>query len=63
MSWIWENREWLFSGVAVALISGIVAAVLRLRHQSGTGHHQRQSGGKGSTNIQIGSIERDSGQP
>ena len=63
MDWLWDNREWLFSGIAATLVGGIIAFVLRRREQAGTGHRQQQSGGKGSTNIQIGSIDRDNRQP
>ena len=63
MDWIWDNREWLFSGVAVVAIGSFVTWLFRSRKKGGTAYRQRQSGGKGSTNVQIGSIGRDDRKP
>lgn len=31
MDWIWSNKEWLFSGVAVAIIAGVYRFIFRRR--------------------------------
>jgi hypothetical protein len=48
--WIVNNKEWLFGGVGVAVISGIMTLVWRYR----TGSSQNQKGGVNSTNVQAG---------
>lgn len=52
MEWILKNKEWLFSGAAVAipvaLISWIVGWFISSRDK------QQQKGGDGSINIQVG---------
>lgn len=45
IDWIAENKEWLFSGVFVAVIGWLFIS---------KGKKQVQKGGKGSTNIQVG---------
>lgn len=59
MDWVWENKEWLFSGVAVVLATGVVTWLFRRRDDAKVRYKQKQSGGARSTNIQIGSIGRD----
>ena len=49
MEWIIQNKEWLFSGIAIALPLSIVSWVISKR-----GSKQVQKGGKNSTNIQVG---------
>jgi len=49
MDWIIENKEWLFSGIAIALPLAIVGWLISSR-----GNKQVQKGGKNSTNIQVG---------
>lgn len=49
MEWIVENKEWLFSGVAIAIPLAIIGWLL-----SGRGSKQVQNGGDRSTNIQVG---------
>lgn len=49
MEWIIENKEWLFSGVAIAIPLAIVGLFF-----SGQGNKQVQKSGDNSTNIQIG---------
>ncbi|WP_368205829.1 hypothetical protein [Aeromonas sp. s5] len=49
MEWILENKEWLFSGVAIAIPLAIIGWFL-----SGKVNKQVQKGGNNSTNIQIG---------
>jgi len=49
MNWIIENKDWLFSGVAIAVPLAIVGWFITTR-----GHKQVQKGGNNSTNIQVG---------
>ena len=49
MEWIIENKEWLFSGIAIALPLSIVGWII-----SNRGDKQVQKGGKNTTNIQVG---------
>lgn len=49
MEWIMENKEWLFSGIAIAIPLSIVGWIT-----SKNGNKQVQKSGKNSTNIQVG---------
>lgn len=49
MEWIIENKDWLFSGIAIAVPLAIVGWFISTR-----GNKQIQKGGKNSTNIQVG---------
>ncbi|MFA6310510.1 MAG: hypothetical protein WCV99_21970 [Sterolibacterium sp.] len=49
MEWIVENKDWLFSGVAIAIPLAIIGWSI-----SGRGNKQIQKGGDKSTNIQVG---------
>ncbi len=49
MGWILENKEWLFSGVAIAIPLAIIGWFFSCRINK-----QTQKGGDNSTNIQIG---------
>jgi hypothetical protein len=49
MNWIIENKEWLFSGIAIAIPLAIIGWFISSR-----GNKQTQKGGDGSTNIQVG---------
>lgn len=49
MEWIVENKEWLFSGIAIAIPLAIIGWII-----SKKGNKQNQKGGNGSTNIQVG---------
>ena len=49
MEWIVQNKEWLFSGVAIAIPIAIVGWLF-----SRGGSKQTQKGGHNSTNIQVG---------
>lgn len=61
MDWLIENKEWLFSGIAIAIPLAIAGWVLSSKSQK-----QIQKGGKGSTNIQVGGSinikEKDKGE-
>lgn len=49
MDWIIENKEWLFSGVAIAIPLAIIGWLISTRKSK-----QVQKGGENSTNIQVG---------
>ena len=49
MEWIIENKDWLFSGIAIAVPLAIAGWFISTR-----GNKQVQKGGKNSTNIQVG---------
>tara|TARA_A200000113_G_scaffold191485_1_gene180231 strand:+ start:316 stop:501 length:186 start_codon:yes stop_codon:yes gene_type:complete len=49
MEWIAENKDWLFSGIAIALPLAIVGWFISSRK-----NRQSQKGGNNSTNIQVG---------
>jgi hypothetical protein len=49
MEWIIENKDWLFSGIAIALPLAIVGWFISSRR-----NRQTQKGGDNSTNIQVG---------
>ena len=49
MEWLAENKDWLFSGVAIALPLAIVGWFISSRK-----NRQSQKGGDNSTNIQVG---------
>lgn len=49
MEWIIENKNWLFSGIAIAIPLALIGWFVTSR-----GNKQSQKGGKNSTNIQVG---------
>jgi hypothetical protein len=49
MEWILANKDWLFSGVAIALPLAIIGWIFSSRK-----NRQVQKGGDNSTNIQVG---------
>ncbi|MAD45835.1 MAG: hypothetical protein CMH98_12585 [Oceanospirillaceae bacterium] len=49
MEWITENKDWLFSGVAIAIPLAIIGWFI-----SSSKNKQVQKGGHNSTNIQVG---------
>jgi len=55
-NWIAENKEWVFSGLGVAIITIVVSFLVRSHNQSNS---QRQSSGDHSTNIQMMDIKND----
>lgn len=52
MEWINENKEWIFSGVGVIVISAIINAIFKGKKRKRL--TQNQNSGKNSTNIQAG---------
>jgi type VI protein secretion system component VasK len=55
MHWITENKEWLFSGVAVAVPLAVIGWFLaRAKRRSEKRIEQKQKSGSGSINIQVG---------
>ena len=62
LKWVADNKDWIFDGVGVALIVGIVTWFGSRRDKGSADNiplRQRQRGGKGSTNVQIGSIHKE----
>lgn len=49
MEWIVENKDWLFSGAAIALPLAVIGWFISSRKAK-----QTQKGGDNSTNIQVG---------
>lgn len=49
IEWLSENKEWLFSGIAIAIPLALIGWFI-----SSKGSKQVQKGGKNSTNIQVG---------
>jgi len=48
MDWIIQNKEWLFSGIAISIPLFIIG-----RTMTSNGNKQKQKGGTGSINIQV----------
>jgi hypothetical protein len=53
LSFLDQNKEWMFSGLGVVALTGIVSLFLRRRDPKQS-VQQKQTGGHGSTNIQVG---------
>ncbi|MGX9418162.1 hypothetical protein ACWU4D_12500 [Vibrio sp. WJH972] len=49
MEWIADNKDWLFSGIAIAIPLAIIGWFISSRKNK-----QIQKGGDNSTNIQVG---------
>lgn len=49
LDWFWRNKEWIFSGIGVAILVAIIGWI---RGKPSGGQSQRS--GKNSTNIQSG---------
>ena len=49
MEWFIRNKEWLLSGAAIAIPIAIITWLFSKKSRI-----QKQKGGKGSTNIQVG---------
>lgn len=52
MQWVIDNAEWIFSGIGVFVISGIVALITKNKRAKTI--KMKQKSGASSTNIQIG---------
>ena len=50
LTWVIDNKEWIFSGIGVAVITGVIALLKRRQN----GLTQRQRSGANSTNLQAG---------
>jgi hypothetical protein len=50
LTWVIDNKEWIFSGVGAVLLSTLIMWLLRQRN----GVTQGQSSGANSTNVQAG---------
>lgn len=48
MQWILDNKEWLFSGIGVLIISAIIGLIFRNKNNI----NQTQKAGKNSTSYQ-----------
>ncbi len=55
MDWLVENKEWLFSGIGVAIGAAVIGRFFRTRYKKDSNVTQVQrSKGKNSPNIQSG---------
>lgn len=54
MSWIIENKEWIFSGVGATVIGIIITIIIQKKDLNKKNKNLKQKSGKNSTNIQIG---------
>jgi hypothetical protein len=50
LAWVIDNKEWIFGGIGVAVVTGVIA-LLRRRQNGVT---QKQTSGANSTNVQAG---------
>lgn len=53
MQWIINNIEWIFSGIGVFVITGIISLFIRKKN-NGKSIKMKQRSGSHSSNIQIG---------
>ncbi|MEE9337499.1 MAG: hypothetical protein V3U87_05420 [Methylococcaceae bacterium] len=51
MDWLVENKDWLFSGIAIAIPLSVLGWIINKRKRS---RIQNQKGGDSSTNLQAG---------
>jgi hypothetical protein len=51
LNWIVQNKEWIFSGIGVAVITGFISI---LSKNKGTSSKQTIRSGGGSNNLQAG---------
>ena len=51
VAWIFDNKQWLFSGLGLALVAGVWRLVIKKRDSSFT---QTIRSGDNSTNVQVG---------
>lgn len=65
INWIMENKEWLFSGLGILIITSIFGVIKfslnknKDKDNRGQCINQRQNGGEGSINVQIGNINKN----
>jgi hypothetical protein len=52
--WIWNNRQWVFSGVGVALVTAIAYTLRRYLSPTDGPRQQSQASGAHSVNVQAG---------
>ena len=50
LTWVFNNKEWIFGGIGVAAITGVIALLRRRQN----GLTQKQASGANSTNVQAG---------
>jgi|GEM_PF-6697020 len=55
INWIITNKEWIFSGIGVVIITGIIG-ILKGKEKSKDNIKMNQKSGKNSSNIQIGQL-------
>lgn len=53
MQWIIDNKEWLFSGIGVFVLSGFVTTLLIRRKQNNKTLKMKLRSDNNSTNIQV----------
>lgn len=53
MNWLWENKEWIFSGIGAAILIAVFGATTYKRYKI----KQQQKAGDNATLVQIGNIE------
>ncbi len=54
--WIWENAYWIFDGIGVISITGILGVIFKKRKNKEKNISIVQKGGKNSVNIQNNDI-------
>lgn len=54
--WIWENAYWIFDGIGVIAITGILGVIFKKRKNKEKNISIVQKGGKNSVNIQNNDI-------
>jgi hypothetical protein len=61
LEWIIQNKDWLFSGVALVIIGGIFK-LFRKRQGSPSNIFKQTNKGRGNTNIQANTININKGK-
>jgi hypothetical protein len=54
MDWIIQNKDWLFSGIGVTIIVGLIGIFIKSKFKDGSNKKQIIKSGDHSTNIQGG---------
>jgi hypothetical protein len=52
MQWIIENKEWLFSGIGITIVSWVLSKVFKKKNTKPNKTVMKQTSGHSSTNIQ-----------